>query len=445
MPLLFVSCTPEEEDLFSESAIERLEADAATTMDLLCSAENGWEMLYFLNDEENIPCYTLLVKFRKSGEDGMAQFASYSDITSNSYRISEESPFEVTIDNSTVLSFNSYNSLFHIFSDPSYRGEKGPMDSSYPYDLGRGMMGDYEFMVVDHSNSDQIMLKGKKRQTYTVLRRLPSDLNWQDYFTELNARKALMFTNNPAPLRLVVGDRSFHLYNGSTSIFKVVDGPTDDGLLTAAQDWKFTLGRDGLRFITEFNEGGVSAGQDFYYNEERTRMESRDAEGNVIAYIDAGDPYWFFNKVNTAGTNGNTTNNWGVLYNGMGATAKAIYDRIYATAWGQRYSSFQPTFACIAGYGDVLGLSGSGIVLNNMFQTVVKTCNDEAKTVTYQLGEQNVNMNVPFNNTDGAMEEFYSYFDNGTYTFEVPVAFTMSNLRMVNVDDPEFSFNIAYK
>ena len=58
MPLLFVSCSPEEDDLFEASAIERLEADAATTMDILCSAENGWEMLYFLNDEQDIPCYT---------------------------------------------------------------------------------------------------------------------------------------------------------------------------------------------------------------------------------------------------------------------------------------------------------------------------------------------------------------------------------------------------
>ena len=54
MPLLFVSCSPEEDDLFEASAIERLEADAATTMDILCSAENGWEMLYFLNDEQDM-------------------------------------------------------------------------------------------------------------------------------------------------------------------------------------------------------------------------------------------------------------------------------------------------------------------------------------------------------------------------------------------------------
>lgn len=450
MPLLFVSCSPEEDDLFEASAIERLEADAATTMDILCSAENGWEMLYFLNDEQDIPCYTLLVKFTRGeqgGLDGMAQFASYSDVTGDAYRLSEESPFTVTLDNSTVLSFNSYNSIFHIFSDPSYQGERGPTDSDYPYDLGRGMMGDYEFMVVDHSNPDVVMLKGKKRQVYSVLRRLSSDVDWQGYFTQLNATKTTMFASNPSPLRLVVGDKSFHLYNGSSSIFQVVDGATDDGMLTAATDWKFVLFSDGLRFITNFDEDGVSAGQDFFYNSERTRMESHDENGNLLAYIDGGDPYWFFNRVNTPdATTGNTAHNWGVTYDGMGAIVKAVYDQIYATAWGQRYNLFEPTFACLSSVGNVLGITGNGLSFSNVYYSLVKTSDDDARTVTYSLGDAQRTVSSIFTATDGAMETFYGFFDNGaTYRFETVTPFTLSTIRMINVADETISFNVVYK
>lgn len=447
MPLLFVSCSPEEDDLFEASAIERLEADAATTMDILCSAENGWEMLYFLNDEQDIPCYTLLVKFTRGeqgGLDGMAQFASYSDVTGDAYRLSEESPFTVTLDNSTVLSFNSYNSIFHIFSDPSYQGERGPTDTDYPYDLGRGMMGDYEFMVTDHSNSDVVELKGKKRGVYSILRRLSADVDWQGYFTQLNAAKAEMFTGNPAPLRLVVGDRTFHLYSGLSSIFQVVDGATDNGLLTAATDWKFVLFNDGLRFITNFNEDGVSAGQDFYYNSDRTRLESFDANGNLLAYIDGGDPYWFFNSVNTPGSTGSTTHNWAITYDGMGAVASVLYDEIYATAWGQRYNLFEPTFAVLSSVGNVLGLSGSGLILNNMYYTLNKEANDDARTVTYHLGDVQRNMTSIFAAAP-AMEQFYGYFDGDTYRFELTSPFSMSRIRMINVDNEDFSFDLVYK
>ena len=447
MPLLFVSCSPEEDDLFEASAIERLEADAATTMDILCSAENGWEMLYFLNDEQDIPCYTLLVKFTRGeqgGLDGMAQFASYSDVTGDAYRLSEESPFTVTLNNSTVLSFNSYNSIFHIFSDPSYRGERNS-SGEYPYALGRGMMGDYEFMVVDHSNPDVVMLKGKKRQVYSVLRRLSADVDWQDYFNRLNAQRTLMLTNNPAPLYMVCGDKSFHLYNGFNSIFEVVNAVGDNGSLTAAQDWKFVLSNSGLRFITPFDEEGVNAGQDFYYNADSTRLESRDADGNLLAYIEGADPYWFFNRVNTADASGNTNHNWAIIRDGMGATAQALYDRIDATAFGTAFTGFTPLFTTLSGQGNIIAISGTSFERNELWQSVVKTTDDESRTVSYSWGEAARNIGTLYNSTDG-LRDFFSYFDGGNvYTFETALPFSLATMRMVNTADPEFSFVISYQ
>lgn len=306
------------------------------------------------------------------------------------------------------------------------------------------MMGDYEFNVVDHSNSDVVMLKGKKRGTYSVLRRLDAGVDWQQYFTDLNNVKNTLFTSNPAPIRLVAGDASFHLYNGASSIFQVVDAESDNGTLTAARDWKFVIFSDGLRFITDFEEEGVNAGQDFYYSADGMRMESRDENGNVIATIEACDPYWFFKQVNVASSSGNSAHNWVIQYDGMGAKPKDVFDRIFATPWGEAHREVQPTLAILARYGDILGLSGNGLNYITTYQTLLKEFVDETSTISYQLGDRKVNIDNIVSHTNGAMGEFFDYFQNQSYRLESSQPFNMSALRMVNVSDEEISFVVHY-
>ena len=74
------------------------------------------------------------------------------------------------------------------------------------------------------------------------------------------------------------------------------------------------------------------------------------------------------------------------------------------------------------------------------------TSDDDARTVTYSLGDAQRTVSSIFTATDGAMETFYGFFDNGaTYRFETVTPFTLSTIRMINVADETISFNVVYK
>lgn len=45
------SCSREEDDIWSQSAAERLEAAKSEYHKILCSAPNGWEMYYFADGD----------------------------------------------------------------------------------------------------------------------------------------------------------------------------------------------------------------------------------------------------------------------------------------------------------------------------------------------------------------------------------------------------------
>ena len=137
----FTSCKNEEEDIFGESSALRLNHAVATYDDLLTSAENGWVMEYFANEEEQ--GYPMLVKFDKSGA---VTFAAKNHYSSNDVYATEESLYEVIADNGPVLSFNSYNTLFHIFADPADIPDT-PIEESD--ETGVGHEGDYEFVIYE--------------------------------------------------------------------------------------------------------------------------------------------------------------------------------------------------------------------------------------------------------------------------------------------------------
>ena len=71
------SCKNEVDDLFDQSAADRIEQAMTDYNEALCSAENGWEMLYFANGDEQ--GYNLLCKFDKNGS---VKFAAKNEFSS---------------------------------------------------------------------------------------------------------------------------------------------------------------------------------------------------------------------------------------------------------------------------------------------------------------------------------------------------------------------------
>lgn len=184
IPLLAVaaaqltSCSDDESGIFDDSAAERLELSKKSYSDAL-SAEGGlWEFQYFSNSEE--PGYIFICQFEA---DGSVTFHTDHKWIGNTYK-SEKSLWEVISDNGTVLTFNSYNSIFHIFSDPdNIVGPDAPTnEGSDINELGYGHNGDYEFMLMSN-DGQSIRLVGKKRGLTAWLNRLPADTDIQAYLS----------------------------------------------------------------------------------------------------------------------------------------------------------------------------------------------------------------------------------------------------------------------
>ena len=55
----YQSCVNEEEDIFDNTYDTRVNEHCENALNVLTSNPNGWEMLYFLNNELSIPSYTL--------------------------------------------------------------------------------------------------------------------------------------------------------------------------------------------------------------------------------------------------------------------------------------------------------------------------------------------------------------------------------------------------
>lgn len=168
----FTACTNEEDDIFEASPADRLNQAIEDYTDILCAVPNGWVMQYFTNERE--PGYIYLMKFDKNTS---VKIAGNNKWIGNTYK-EETSMFEIITDNGPVLTFNTFNDVFHVFSDPD-----DVPDTEVDNEQGYGHKGDYEFIVME-AKSDYIRLKGKKYSKIIEMRPLEEGKDWETYMTE---------------------------------------------------------------------------------------------------------------------------------------------------------------------------------------------------------------------------------------------------------------------
>lgn len=172
--LLAAACSPEEDDIFSDSSANRADAAIAADMQVLTGAANGWLMEYYPEMSQTYGGYNILLSF---SEDGHVTVAG--DIVSDP-TATATSLFSVKQSAGIVLSFDTYNEIFHFFSDPGNSTGGGN---------GYGLEGDYDFLILE-ATPQQVRLKGKKSGSYAVL--TPMEGDWATYIQEVQAAEAAM-------------------------------------------------------------------------------------------------------------------------------------------------------------------------------------------------------------------------------------------------------------
>lgn len=221
--LATVGCVNTENDIFGESAAERINRSLVEDAALLQSASNGWVMEYFATSAS--PGYTLFLRFKKSGEVVMS---AKNELTKN-VLLSDSSLYQMIGDNGPVLTFNSFNKVLHAFSNPENPN-------------GYGLEGDYEFVVMK-STSDSIELQGKKRDTRILMHKMPNSTSQSQYVADLDAIHALLFANNAPSLALKLTD-NYLFSGGNSSIFSIVKEGADPKTAIKAS---FVVTRTGIR------------------------------------------------------------------------------------------------------------------------------------------------------------------------------------------------------
>ena len=196
-----VACSRDEESLFDKPAAQRAQEAITNAFDVLTSNEAGWEMAYFPNLEASAKGYNMVLKFSKNGNVSVT--AKNATTTMNKIMTDTASTWAVKSDYGPILTFDTYNDVFHAFSDPG--------------NDGAGLLGDYEFLILK-ATPDLVLLKGKKHSAYSVMRPMKnSDLTV--YFTACEKMQSKLFGNNNI-VTLTQGDNKMYLYNGAEGQFQ---------------------------------------------------------------------------------------------------------------------------------------------------------------------------------------------------------------------------------
>ncbi len=183
--LALTACNNTEDLVFEGSAAERLEQSKADAKSALTADGGLWSMEYFANSDE--PGYVMLFRF---SDNGSVEISGDHKWIGGKFT-QETSLWDVVSDDGTVLTFNTYNKVFHIFSTPeNIVGPDAPTNPETGDDineLGYGHNGDYEFQVMSH-DADHVRLVGKKRGYNIYLRHLPADTDMKAYLEGVHAK-----------------------------------------------------------------------------------------------------------------------------------------------------------------------------------------------------------------------------------------------------------------
>lgn len=271
--LSLAACAPSEvDDIFDESAAARLDNAVKNYTELLKSDGGRWLMQYFANpDMEGI---NFIMTFHN---DGSVDISTQNAYVNGGAFYSDRSLWEVVSDYGPVLSFNTYNKAFHVFSSPQSDGS--------------GYEGDYEFIILNADN-DKINLRAKKsRDKGTVIDVVMTRLNSteyptdEDYFTALSDRSSKAFSARITDYVLTTGSGKRYICNDVTTMIWSFY-PEGGTLLDNGEYMNAIITTKGLRFmeplsfLPEYDENDVAA-QNFEFQEDGSLLCTDDGVTSI--------------------------------------------------------------------------------------------------------------------------------------------------------------------
>ena len=195
------ACSRDEDSLFDKSASERAQEAMENATELLPQPAAGWEMLYFANPGSR--GYNIILRFDKNGR---VTATAKNKVTTNDKMMTDSlSTWTVKLDYGPILSFDTYNDVFHAWADPQNDGD--------------GLLGDYEFLILS-ATPERVLLKGKKHEGYSIMRPMPLDMTDEAYFAGVATTLSKCFSNDNILTLHQKGER-YYLHNGASGLFAI--------------------------------------------------------------------------------------------------------------------------------------------------------------------------------------------------------------------------------
>lgn len=216
LPLLMTSCLKEDNEVFGESSSKRLQQALEEARTVLRSSENGWVMDYYVGDDSSYGGYAFTVKF-----DSLTVTASseLSKGASTSY-------YKLTTDNGPVLTFDTYNDVFHALATPSAGNYEGNH-------------ADYEFQIVS-ATPELVVMRGRRTNNYVYLH--PLTTTSEEYLEKVaNTEKKFIVASLSTEIDGKNVSADFDINNRQVAFYSTTDS-------TYSSNCAFTFTDTGVRF-----------------------------------------------------------------------------------------------------------------------------------------------------------------------------------------------------
>lgn len=323
LSLALTSCTFEEASYFETGSAQRANQAIEDYYGILTSAPNGWVMYMYPEANRSYGGFNVLCKFNKDGKVTVASPVSGTDTAESFYTIKQSAGI--------VLSFDSYNEVFHLFCDP-----EDPLGVG---GTGYGLEGDYDFQIISAS-SEIVKLKGKKSGSYSTM--VPAPADWNEYIQsiDLSEQQVCAYSRYVFHAGDKTADVSLNYYNFKFTTVEEekkteVDGP-------------FVIIPGGCQLYEPIIIHGYSISE-FKYDAETENLVSVD---NPDVYL---TPYVAPLNEQLA------TGDWFISYNNCSAAVKASFDIAYNGALDSERERVVYLGLCdgshmISGYSAIWGL-----------------------------------------------------------------------------------------
>ena len=264
------SCVSDEDDLFDKSTAQRSNDAVINTTKVLESSEEGWIFNYFPGHDGMYGGVVQTVRFK----DGAAYIRTQvADGVTEEYK----SLYQVKAETECMISFDTYNAAFHLWSEP--------LGSSST----TGYESDYELEVKSISaDEDTIKLKGKRYGQYSYLIRLKE--SGAEFMKKIEAQDALV-NAIPRSVAVVKGDSiDVTLSSGILSYSISESATTEDdpeAVSTSYYDYSYITTLTGISFYEPVTINGETF-QECTYDEATKNIVAVGADVHFPAIMPKG-------------------------------------------------------------------------------------------------------------------------------------------------------------